>query len=118
MEIAPRIFGWLLLIAGIAVIGWVLMSSYNIFTAKAQLPEFFEMGTEEGVLTQAGTTGELTPEDIQSQMQQMIGEQIKGLLPVNTIPKLLNLAIWSILAGLLIFGGGQIAGLGIKLIKK
>jgi hypothetical protein len=118
MEISSRIFGWLLLIAGIAVIGWVLISSYNIFTAKAELPEFFEIGVEEGALNQTGAAGELTPENIQSQMQQMIGEQIQGLLPVDTIPKLLNLAVWSILAGLLIFGGAQIAGLGIKLIKK
>jgi len=27
-----RIFGWILLILGVAVIGWTLMSSYNIFT--------------------------------------------------------------------------------------
>jgi hypothetical protein len=33
------------------------------------------------------------------------------------LPKLLNLLSWSIFAGILIFAGAQIAGLGIKLIK-
>jgi len=116
MENASKIFGWVLLITGVAIITWTLLSSYNIFTAQAELPEFFEIGAEEKApLAQTGT---LTPEQqIQSQLQQMIGEQMKGLLPTDTIPKLLNLAVWAMLAGLLIFGGAQIAGLGIRLMK-
>jgi len=51
-------------------------------------------------------------------MEKMIGEQLKGIIPVDTLPKMLNLIVWSILAGLLIFGGAQISNLGIKLIKK
>jgi hypothetical protein len=48
----------------------------------------------------------------------MIGEQLKGMVPLDSLPKLLNLAVWSMLAFILIFGGAQIASLGIKLIKK
>jgi len=47
----------------------------------------------------------------------MLGEQLKGLLPTDMLPKISNLAIWSILAWILIFGGGQISSLGIKLLK-
>jgi len=47
----------------------------------------------------------------------MIGEQLKGMLPVDTLPKILNLAVWSTLAWILIFGGAQISSLGIKLLK-
>ena len=112
---AEKIFGWVLLVAGVAIIGWTLMSSYNIFTGKAAAPEIFELPREE---VQA-PTGEITGiQDIQAEMEKMIGEQLKGILPIDTIPKMLNLAVWSMLAFILIFGGSQISGLGIKLIKK
>ena len=46
----------------------------------------------------------------------MIGEQLKGIIPVDSVSNLLNLIAWSIFAAILIFGGAQIASLGIKLI--
>ncbi len=112
MDKMEKIIGWILLIAGVILIGWTLLSSYNIFTARADLPEFFEPSQEE-LLPQEGRT-----QDIQAQLQQMIGEQLKGMLPVDSMTKLLNLIVWSMLAFILIFGGTQISGLGIKLIKK
>jgi hypothetical protein len=111
MKYSP-IVGWILLLAGIGIIGWTLINSYNIFTAKAVLPEFFEAPKEEAVTKKEGG------QDIQVQMEKMIGEQLKGVLPVDSITKLLNLVVRSILAFILIFGGSQISGLGIKLIKK
>lgn len=106
-----RIFGWIMFLAGLGLISWTLMFSYNIFTAKTAVPEFFQK-PEEIPLTQGGGV-----QDIQAQTQQMIGEQLRGLLPADSITKLLNLIVWSMLAFLLLSGGGQIAGLGIKLIK-
>lgn len=103
--------GWLLLAIGLAIIGWTLVSSYNIFTAKAEAPEFFETAIEEIAAKQDNGV------DIQAQMQQMIGEQLKEFLPADTITKFLNLGVWSMLAFILFAGGGKIAGLGIKLIK-
>lgn len=108
-----KIFGWVLLIAGVLIIVWTLYSSYNIFTAKAQAPEFFKI--EKAVPAQNSKAGS---QDIQAQMEKMIGEQLKGILPVDTLPQLLNLTVWSMLAFILITGGGQISSLGIKLIKK
>ena len=111
---ASKIFGWFLLIAGVVILCWMLWSSYNIFTGKVEVSELFQMEQEkETVLSQQGGA-----EDMQAQMQQMIGEQLKGILPANTIPKMLNLAAWSILAGIFIFGSTQLSGIGIKLIKK
>ena len=109
---STKIFGWVLLLAGVLIIVWTLYSSYNIFTGEAAVPEIFEMGKEEALSQKGGTT------DIQAQMEQMIGEQLKGILPADSITKLLNLIIWSMLAFILIFGGTQLASLGIKLIKK
>lgn len=106
-----KIAGWALLIVGIVIIGWTLISSYNIFTAKAELPEFFETPEEEIVTEKEGI------QDIQAQMEKMVQEQLKGFLPADAITRLFNLAVWSMLAFILIFGGTQVSGLGIKLIK-
>jgi len=113
---ATKIFGWALLIAGLAVIGWTLYSSYNIFTGKVEVPEIFKMAEKETALPQ-----ENQAQGIQAQMEEkvkeMLGEQLKGIFPTDTLPKILNLIVWSILASILIFGGSQISSLGIKLMK-
>ncbi len=107
-----KIFSWFLILAGVLLIIWTLYFSYNIFTGTTPAPEIFKMGEEE-VLSQEKENG-----DIQSQMGDMMKEQLKGLIPAESIPKLLNLVIWIMLATLLIFGSAQISNLGIKLIKK
>jgi len=103
-----KIFGWVLLIIGVAIIIWTLYSSYNIFTGKTNIPESFSSPKE---------TYQKPAEGIEAQMREMMGEQLKAILPVDTFPKLLNLIIWAILAGILTFGGAQISSIGIKLIK-
>jgi len=117
MNYATKIFGWVLLMAGIILIVWTLYSSYNIFTGKTEIPGIFKIEAKE---TPAPMTGKIptTQAELQKEMEKMIGEQLKGILPVDTLPRLLNLIVWSMLAGLLIFGGSQISSLGIKLIKK
>ncbi len=118
MDKITKIFGWILLAAGVAIIGWTLYSSYNIFTGKAAMPDIFEIEEKvEEASNQAGKTP-TSPTEVQQEMEKMIGEQLKGLLPTDILPKILNLVVWSMLAFILIFGGGQISGLGIKLIKK
>jgi len=113
---ATKIFGWVLLVAGLILIGWTLYSTYNIFTGKVATPEIFKLPeAAKAPVAEEKITG---IQDIQAQIEKMIGEQLKGIIPVETLPKLLNLIVWSILAGLLIFGGAQISSLGIKLIKK
>jgi hypothetical protein len=109
ISLATKILGFLLLAAGIIIIGWTLLDSYNIFTGKAEAPAVFKM-TAETVKTPA-------TDEIQKQLESLISQQLKGMLPANSIPQLFNLIVWSVLAGILIFGGGQIANLGIKLIK-
>ncbi len=107
-----KISGWILLVVGLVIIGWTLLTSYNIFTVKADFPEVFETPQQETAVNKSGVL------DIQAQMQEMVNEQLKGFLPVGYIARLFNLASWSILAFILVFGGTQISSLGIKLIKK
>jgi hypothetical protein len=106
-----KLVGWLVFIGGLLLIVWAIYSSYNIFTAKTAVPEIFE--TPQQTITQTGGT-----QDVQSQLQNMMSEQLKGFLPADSMVKILNLTCWSILAFILIFAGTQMAGLGIKLIKK
>jgi hypothetical protein len=113
MDLAIKILGWGLLIIGVIMIGWTLYSSYNIFTGKTAAPEVFK----EEVLTSEESLP-ASPSEIQKEMEKIIGEQLKKILPVDTMLGLLNLAVWSMLAFILVFGGGQISSLGIKLIKK
>jgi len=115
---STKIFGWILLIAGVLMIVWTLFSSYNIFTGKAVIPEIFQLAAKESQAP--ATQGKIptSPADIQEEMGKMIGEQLQGFLPTDTLPKLLNLTVWSILAFILIFGGTQLSGLGIKLLRE
>ena len=113
-----KIVGWVTFLAGILIILFALYSSYNIFTGKSSVLEFFKI---EEKVTQAPPSqkGKLptSPEALQQEIGKMIGEQLKGILPVDTLPKILNLFVWSTLAWILIFGGAQISSLGIKLLK-
>jgi len=113
-----NIVGWVTFLAGILIISFALYSSYNIFIGKSSAPEFFKI-EEKVTQVPSSQKGELpvSPEALQQEIGKMIGEQLKGILPVNTLPKILNLFVWSTLAWILIFGGAQISSLGIKLLK-
>ena len=106
-----KISGWVLLLSGIIIIGWTLFSSYNIFTAKTTAPEIFTI-EEKTEIVAPETEKEIL--DIQAKMEKMVSK----IISPNLIPKILNLISWSIFAFILIFGGAQISGLGIKLIIK
>lgn len=105
-----KFFGWFLFFIGLAIIGYSLYSSYNIFTGLKSAPEIFKIEEKKEILIPTG-------DELEIKIQKMISEQLKGILPVNAIPQMLNLVTWSIFSGILIFGGAQIASLGIKLLK-
>ena len=116
-----QIVGWVLLALGMAIIFYSLFSSFNIFTSKTAAPAIFSAqgGSASGGQSEIQkTSSSQNGGKLESQFQEMIGEQLKGIIPVDTLPKILNLAVWSIFAWILIMAGGQIAGLGIKLVKQ
>ena len=110
MRITKKILGIILLLGGIIIILYSLNASYGIFMEKNTAPEIFK--AEQKITSQKGGV-----QDLQAQLQAMLQDQLKGLLPAGSLPELLNLVSWSIFAGILIFGGSSIAGLGIKLLK-
>lgn len=110
-----KIFGWFLLIIGIFLIFWVLYSSYNIFTTKAEVPEIFKLEEQIKEEELSEKKSSLSQEEI---MKEMMKEQIKEVFPTSFLSILFNLIAWLIFASILIFAGAQISGLGIRLIKE
>ncbi len=109
-----NITGWLLLAAGLAIIILTLISSYNIFTAKSEAPAFFDEEKQEETIIDEPIDFAIDP---QEGMDKIMEEQISKMIPHNTMPKMLNLIVWSMLAFILIIGGSHIGNLGVKLIR-
>ncbi len=108
---ANKILGYPLILLGLAIILTTIYGSYEIFTGKIPVPAIFST-PQQGNSAVSDKT-----QDLQKQIEETIKKQIGDLIPADSLPKLLNLISWSILAGILIFGGGQVAGIGIRLIS-
>ena len=104
-----KTLGLTLLGLGLLIILWSLYSSYNIFTGRTEIPEVFTMSEKENL---QGPESEF-----EKIINQAMGEQLKGILSLDFLPQLLSLIAWAMFSGLAIFGGTQISGLGIKLLK-
>jgi hypothetical protein len=105
-QVIKKIMGWILLLVGLAVMLWSIDSTFNIFTAKVAAPEIFKIEQKQ---SQTSAPGQIsTPADLQEQIGTIVGEQLKDILPQNTLPGILNLISWSIFASFLIFAGASI----------
>ena len=65
-----KIFGWILLVAGVSFIGWGIINSINIFTAKKAAPEIFSIQTESAL--NKSITGQGNLFDLQGQIQNQM----------------------------------------------
>ena len=108
-----KIFGTMLVAVGLVIIGYSLLQSWQIFTGEATAPALFsgsEQTIEEAI--------EQEPADpFQQQFDALLEEQLGKLLPADSIPVMLDLVAWSVLASLLFFGGAQVSSIGVKLLK-
>lgn len=112
-----RILGFFLLFIGIGIIGYALFVSYEIVSKIRNLPEIFPAISKEKSLSQKGISFSQNLEDLQKVQQEIIAEQFSKLFPPDYIERIFNLIAWSIISAIFIFGGSQLASLGIKLIK-
>ncbi len=110
-----KIFGWVLLIVGILIIFWALYTSHGIFTGKSVPPQLFE--AEERVSIEKNENP-MTQEELEQEMERLMGEQLASMVPEGAVSDILNLMAWSIMAGIMIFGGARLSELGIKMIKE
>jgi len=108
-----KIIGWSLFAIGLLIIFWSLYSSFQIFVQGASAPEIFKTIKAEEINPAEGR-GNLSLEAIQQQIQQQL---VNAFLPLNFLPKILNLISWSLFVGIAIFAGSRISGLGLKLLR-
>lgn len=101
------IIGFVLLCGGVLVVCYALYSSLMIFKGKNEPPQLFSRPLE--------MRTEITTD--QQEAKALLQDQLKAYMPPDTFARMLNLVSWSILAGVLIIGGGQISGIGVKLLK-
>lgn len=112
-----KLFGYLLLLLGVGIIVIAVIYSFQIFTGKISAPDVFK---KEITITQNKTVDpkDLTQENMQNYVSQTVQDSISRILPENFAIKTVNLACWGAFAGIAIFAGGKIGGLGINLITK
>lgn len=102
-----KIVGYVLLIVGMLLIVLPLWQTYNIFTGKAMPSQVFMRPV-------ALTVNEkVSALDIQGQIQNAL---IK-IIPIDFIDNTLNLVAWLLLMWILIYGGGKISEIGVKLLN-
>lgn len=112
---AQKILGIIILILGLALIFYAIYSSFNIFTGKTLPPQIFTV-SESKAGAPSGTNS--VQDQAQRLIQESIRQQFQTVLPSDILPKTLNLLSWSFFAWILIFGGVQVSGLGIRLLKR
>ena len=111
---SDKLIGYVLLAMGLALIGFAVCQSYVIFTGKSPASLVFK--NEAKLQPIKGSEG-VAVQDFQKQLQDQVRTQISQMIPTDAVVTVLNLLVWTMLAGTFIFGGGQLAGIGIKLIK-
>ena len=81
---------------------------------KQAIPQVFKIENQGKVSPSASANNS---SGIQEQINKVVGEKIKDILPQEYIDKLLNLMSWSIFAWILLVAGSIVSGLGIKILK-
>lgn len=102
-----KIIGYILLTIGLLLIILPLWQTYSIFTGKTMPAQVFSRPV---ALTVNPNVSSL---DVGGQIQNSL---IK-IIPVDLINNTLNLTSWLLLMWILIYGGGKIAEIGVKLIN-
>jgi hypothetical protein len=130
MELSyTKILAWFIVVAGLAVIGWSIFSSYDFFTGKKDFPEVFKPSVEQAQETPAvqktadvstaKTQAEaqaIAQAAVQEQIQQSMSENISKMFPADSVFKLSNMTAWIAFATFLVFAGGQISSIGAKIL--
>jgi len=102
-----KIIGYVLLLIGILLIIIPLWHTYNIFTGHATPAQVFMRPVTLKV------NDKVSALDIPGQVQNALIR----VLPIDFIDSTLDLATWLILAWILVYGGGKLSEIGVKLLN-
>jgi len=104
---ANKIAGYVLLAIGLLLIILPLWQTFNIFTGRTMPAQVFQ----KPVALQINKN--VSALDMGGQIQNALIR----VIPIDFIDNILNLSTWLLLMWILIYGGGKVADIGIKLLK-
>ena len=102
-----KIIGYVLLLIGVLLIVMPLWQTYNIFTGATVPSQVFARPVVLKI------NENVSPLDIPGQIQNALIR----VIPIDFIDNILNLITWLLLMWILIYGGGKIAEIGVKLLN-
>ena len=112
MEFTVRQFlAWVLIVIGLGIVFWDISSSYYYFTAQKEFPKVF-------VENQSVNTSSGSSTGIEGQIGNVIKDQIKQMIPENTVTQALNMSSWIVFASFLLWAGGKLIGIGSNFLKE
>lgn len=131
--IVEKILGFVLLAAGLSIIGASLYLGYNTFIKAQDPPEIFKpsvVSVADPAVTPTATPSAPLPKNLNeinpADLQKMAGnnlitpEMLKSIIPPEMFSytyRMLNLTVFSIFLWVLITAGAKVASLGVALIK-
>lgn len=122
--ILQKIIGWGLVGIGVALIFWVIIASYNIFTGAKDAPRIFRIENQSQTeqclqisQTNQNQQFQAMQEEVKKIVEGQLKNQIKDFFPPEFIAKIFNLTAWGIFAWLMFLAGSRVAGIGMKLMK-
>jgi hypothetical protein len=104
-----KILGWILIILGLFIVLGSIYSTYLNFTGQRDFPQIFTVQEDEVAPQTSGG-----PED---QINGMIGEYIKEIIPQGTITQMLNMFAWIMFAVFLVYSGSKLVSMGAVLLR-
>ena len=114
MEFTVRtLLAWILIVSGLTIVFLDILSSYYYFTAQKEFPQVF-YAPKVSTVVEAQTTNL----NAQEQVTNMVKNQLKELIPENTVAQLLNMSSWIIFASFLLWAGGKLIGLGSDFLRE
>ncbi|MDD4661870.1 MAG: hypothetical protein PHG24_01135 [Candidatus Pacebacteria bacterium] len=106
-----KTLGWIFLALGIVIILFTTLQTYNYFTGVDVFPELFYGAVE----TQSSSA---SSDSLNAMMESMLSSQLNSFISKDSITLLLNMTAWSLFAFFMVFAGGKLFELGLKVMKE
>jgi uncharacterized membrane protein YiaA len=98
-----KIAGIILLVIGVVLILLPLWQTYQILNGKAMPPQVFVKPAQQSTQNETIT--------------QQADQFLINALPIGELYQILNLMDWLLIMWILMYGGGKLADIGVKLLK-
>lgn len=111
MNVVRSVAGMVLVVVGAGIIGYGIYDARQVFSGDAPPPSLFQLPQKDSFLPKGIQGG------VDAQIQSLLAQQLEGMIPFDAVPKALNVSMYALFVALLFLGGGQMAGIGIKLLR-